>query len=86
VQGQPLGIGTNPNPPPPAVIPESIPKPPVTEDPVIWQPGHWEWQGLGYVWQQGQWIPRAGHGTEWQDGYWALQDKTWVWIPGHWLQ
>jgi len=73
-----------PNPPPPIPV-ETVPKPPVSEQPLLWQPGHWDWTGSSYVWQQGAWIPRAGHGTEWQDGYWTSQGGSWVWTPGHWL-
>jgi len=78
-------VGANPNPPPPAVRTEVIPKPPVSEAPLIWRPGHWDWAGTGYTWQEGQWIERAGHGTEWQDGYWTRQNGTWSWVPAHWL-
>jgi hypothetical protein len=73
-----------PNPPPPPRA-ETIPKPPVTEDAVTWQPGHWEWDGKDYSWHEGAWVPLAGHGTQWQPGYWALQNGAWVWVPAHWM-
>ncbi len=72
-----------PQPPPPRN--EVIPKPPVSEAPLVWQPGHWDWTGGGYAWRPGRWILRAGHGTLWQDGYWGREGGQWVWIPGHWL-
>jgi hypothetical protein len=73
-----------PNPAPP--IPhEDIPLPPVSEEPLIWQPGHWNWTGSGYDWEGGAWMLRGGHGTMWQDGYWALQGGSWRWVPAHWL-
>ena len=75
----------NPNPPPPAVLHEEVPLPPVSEEPLLWQPGHWNWEGQGYVWVQGQWIARAGRGTSWQDGYWSQANGTWSWVPAHWL-
>jgi hypothetical protein len=76
----------NPYPPAPAVQAEVIPKPPVSEDPLIWQPGHWDWTGGSYVWTPGAWEPREGHGTSWQDGYWSQgPGGQWVWIPAHWL-
>jgi hypothetical protein len=75
----------NPNPPPPPVRTEVIPKPPVSEEPLIWQPGHWDWEGTGYAWHEGEWVKRAGHGTEWQDGYWANQNGAWSWVPAHWM-
>ena len=81
----PMAVAGNPNPPPPPVRTEIIPKPPVSEEPLIWQPGHWDWEGSGYAWRQGEWVKRAGHGTEWQDGYWANQNGTWSWVPAHWM-
>jgi hypothetical protein len=77
-------VATPPQPAPP--IPEEvIPLPPVSEQPLIWRPGFWEWSGADYNWYAGEWEYRAGHGTGWQDGYWALQGGTWVWMQAHWL-
>ncbi len=73
-----------PNPAPQIPV-EIIPKPPVSEQPLIWQPGHWDWSGSTYLWREGAWVPRAGHGTQWQDGYWTNQGGSWVWLPAHWL-
>ncbi len=73
-----------PYPPVPPVRPETLPKPPVSEAPLIWEPGHWDWSGTTYNWQAGAWVPRAGHGTMWQDGYWEKKGDTWSWLPGHW--
>ena len=78
-------VSGNPNPPPPAVLAEEISKPPVSEELLIWQPGHWDWLGSGYSWRQGEWIKRVGHGTEWQDGYWNNASGHWEWQPAHWL-
>lgn len=75
----------NPYPTPPPVKAEEIPKPPVSEDPLIWQPGHWDWIGNGYDWRPGEWVKRAGHGTQWQDGYWSNSSGTWVWVAPHWI-
>ncbi len=81
----PLPVAGNPNPPPPPVRTEVIPKPPVSEAPLIWEPGHWDWAGTGYSWREGEWVPRAGHGSQWQDGYWSNQNGTWSWLPAHWM-
>jgi hypothetical protein len=75
-------------PPYPAVPPpqaETIPKPPVTEQPLIWQPGHWDWTGGSYAWTSGAWVLRAGHGTTWQDGYWTQVNGAWTWVGPHWV-
>jgi WXXGXW repeat (2 copies) len=78
-------VVSNPYGNPPPVRSEAIPKPPVSEQPLIWQPGHWDWSGDGYVWREGRWVPREGHGTEWQDGYWTNANGSWTWLPAHWL-
>ena len=75
----------NPYPAPPPTQVEIIPKPPVSATPLVWQPGHYEWNGAGYVWYPGQYVPQAGHGTLWQPGYWANTGGAWSWQPGHWV-
>jgi WXXGXW repeat (2 copies) len=76
------------NPPPPAPLPpmtETIPKPPVTATPLIWQPGHWDWTGSSYVWTPGDYVPRGGHGELWMPGYWEKTASGWVWHPARWV-
>lgn len=75
---------TNPYPPVPALVQETPTKPPVTEEPLMWQPGHWDWNGSGYVWARGQYVPAAGHGNLWVPGWWSRTDSGWVWQPAHW--
>ena len=74
-----------PYPPEPALPTEDVPLPPVSGQPLIWQPGHWNWTGRTYVYKGGRWVIRSGHGTMWQDGYWTREDNQWVWIPAHWV-
>ena len=74
----------NPNPSVPPPLVEAMPLPPVSGELQVWQPGHWNWAGNGYVWQHGAWIAREGHGTLWQDGFWSLSGGVWSWVPGHW--
>jgi hypothetical protein len=69
----------------PALAVEQMPNPPVTEVPLIWQPGHWNWTGAGYVWQPGEYVPKAGHGGLWMAGYWAQTPSGWAWQPPHWM-
>jgi hypothetical protein len=74
----------NPYPPVPPLISETMPNPPVTADPLMWQPGHWDWGGSGYVWSKGQYIPAAGHGNMWVPGWWSRSPAGWQWQPPHW--
>ena len=71
-----------PVPPPQA---ELVPEPPRSRVALIWEPGHYDWDGARFRWAPGRWVDRAGHGTLWQDGYWQLKDGAYVWVPAHWL-
>ena len=73
-----------PYPPVPVPYAEIMPKPPVSEQPLIWQPGHWDFANGAYAWTGGAWVLRAGHGTSWQDGYWTQTSGAWVWVAPHW--
>lgn len=50
---------------------------------VRWQPGHWHWNGRGYVWVPGRWVP-IGRGRRWVAGRWGWRRGVWIWIPGGW--
>ena len=80
-QQQPPG---NPYPPVPPPTAEIVPKPPVAAEPLLWQPGHWDWSGSSYVWVNGQYVPAAGHGNLWVQGWWSLTPAGWAWQPAHW--
>ena len=75
----------NPNPDVPPLPPETVALPPVTDQPIIWQPAHWDWTGNGYVLQPGMYVPLTGHSNQWLPAHWALVGGTWVWQPAHWL-
>jgi hypothetical protein len=66
---------------------EGIPKPPVSEDPLLWQPGHWDWNGSSYSWREGVWIKRNGRGNQFMEGHWERDTvpNPCNWVPWHWL-
>ncbi len=74
-----------PYPPVPALLADPQPLPPVTPQPLLWQPGHWDWGGSGYIWSPGLYVPAEGHGNNWMPGWWAKTDGMWHWEPAHWL-
>lgn len=76
---------TSSHPAVPRIPSERVPVPPSSRTTLIWQPGHFDWTGLRYVWIPGRWVERAGHGTLWQDGYWRDSPTGDVWVPGHWM-
>lgn len=69
----------------PPLQPETIPNPPVTDIPLLWQPGHWNWNGAGYEWQPGLYIPRDDHGGTYLPGHWELTNAGYTWVPFQWL-
>lgn len=74
-----------PYPPVPPPRTETIPNPPVTATPLLWQPGSWDWTGAGYVWNPGRYVPRDGHSNLFMPGYWKQTPSGYVWQPAHWL-
>ncbi len=66
---------------------EIIPKPPVSEVELLWQPGHWDWNGQTYNWRDGSWIPRDGRTNQWLPGYWDRKEMPGPcnWVPAHWM-
>ncbi|HEY2133038.1 MAG TPA: hypothetical protein VGH36_08705 [Acetobacteraceae bacterium] len=81
--------GCVPDTPPPAVPPppvaETIPLPPASATPLIWQPGHWDWTGTSFVWSPGEFVTRAGHSDLWMPGFWERTASGWVWHQAHWV-
>lgn len=73
------------HPPVPPTLSENVPAPPRSAVTLIWQPGHFDWNGRQYTWKAGEWVERGGHGTLWQDGYWKRVGSTSVWVPAGWL-
>jgi hypothetical protein len=74
---------TTPYPVVPAPRVEVIPTAPSTT--VVWEPGHWQWNGATYEWVPGRYVERAAIvGTQWVNGHWENRGGGWVWVPGHW--
>lgn len=74
-----------PYPPVPPLLAERVPAPPRASVPLIWQPGHHEWDGRRYNWVAGEWVERSPQGTLWQDGYWRRDGTAYAWVPAHWM-
>lgn len=72
-------------PPIPPLQTEVLPLPPVSAVPLIWQPGHWNWNGAGYVWQPGLYVPQGTHSNMFMPGYWQQTTSGWAWVAPHWL-
>lgn len=77
--------GDQSHPPVPPLRAETVPKPPVSAQQLVWLPGSWEWNGAGYVWVAGHYVPHAAAGALWLPGHWVQTSEGWVWETGHWL-
>jgi hypothetical protein len=67
---------------PPVPRAEEIPAAPSAQ--TYWIPGHWKWNGTGYVWAHGHWEqPRAN--MVYQPAYWASTGAWWVYHPARWV-
>ncbi len=65
---------------------ETIPLPPVSETPLVWQPGDWVFTGGSYHYEPGSYVPAAGHSRQWVFGHWGVMEGgVPAWVPGHWL-
>ena len=71
--------GYAPIPPPRA---EVVPPPP--RPTVIWEPGHWHWNGYRYIWISGRYIERRPQYGHYVPGAWVFRHGTWMWVPAHW--
>jgi hypothetical protein len=75
-------------PPPPAAVPapryEAVPPPPGPR--VVWQPGHWHWNGVRYVWFPGAYVERRPGYGHYVPGHWRWSPGRgqYVWVAAHW--
>jgi hypothetical protein len=66
----------------PAPRVEVVPVPPPGRR-VVWEPGHWHWNGIRYVWIGGRYIPFRRRYVHYVPGAWVWRGR-WVWVPAHW--
>ena len=67
-------------PPIPELRPEVIPPPPGAR--VLWEPGHWHWNGVQYVWLGGHYIQRRPNYVHYVPGHWAAGPRGLALDPG----
>jgi len=63
---------------------EAVPPPP--GDRYVWEPGHWHWNGVQYVWIGGHYVIREARFHHWREGHWVWSPQAgqWVWQPARW--
>ena len=53
---------------------------------MVWEPGHWHWNGYRYIWIGGHYVqirPAYRHYVEGR-WVWAPRQGRYVWAPAHW--
>jgi WXXGXW repeat (2 copies) len=85
-----IGSASAQPPPPPTYAPIPPPRaevvPPPPGGPMVWEPGHWHWDGYRYVWRPGHYVQRRAEYGHYVEGrwIWAPREGRWIWRPAHW--
>ena len=85
-----IGIGSAVAQPPPTYAPVPAPRvehvPPPPGPHMVWEPGHWHWDGVRYVWFGGRYVETRPHYHHWVEGHWVWRphEGHYVWAPAHW--
>lgn len=69
--------------PPPAGLAELVPQRPTGAD-LVWLDGEWLYQGEGYVWRRGGWVPAPPRGRYAAGSTRYLSDGRLQLAPGSW--
>ena len=67
---------------PPA--PQTELPPPAPSPRYVWEPGHWSWNGIQYVWTPGRYVESPTALSTYQPGHWEQGPSGWVWVEGRW--
>lgn len=79
------GVIISPYAPPPPRYEVAPPPPPGRHSFVVWDPGHWNWDGRAWVWISGHYEERPHPHAVWVVGHWGhYRDGRWFWVPAHW--
>ena len=70
----------------PALPPELVPLPPVTDRPLIWEPGDWVFEDGKYRFSPGHYVDRGGHPPSWVFAHWEGTPGHYLWVPGAWAR
>jgi hypothetical protein len=74
-----------PRPPPPVRYEVAPPVPQQRAELVVWDPGHWRWDGHDWDWVPGHYVERPHREAHWEPGHWAERPNgAWLWVEGHW--
>jgi hypothetical protein len=85
-----IGSASAQPPPPPTYAPIPPPRAEVVPPPpggrMVWEPGHWHWDGNRYEWRPGHYIERRPEYGHYAEGrwVWAPREGRWIWRPAHW--
>ena len=74
--------GPGPMPPP---LPERVPRQPHRPARLVWEPGHYLRDAVGYTWHPGHYVTRAAPRARFVHGHWEMRGTGWAWVAGRWV-
>jgi hypothetical protein len=74
--------GPGPMPPP---RPERIPPRPHQPERLVWEPGHYLQDQVGYTWHPGHYVAQPAPHLRFVHGRWERRGAGWTWVPGRWV-
>ncbi len=80
--GSAILAGPGPMPPPRH---ERIPPRPHQAERLVWEPGHYLQDAVGYTWHPGHYVSRPSPHLRFVRGRWEQRGAGWVWMPGRWV-
>ncbi len=73
--------GPGPMPPPRA---ERVPPRPRQAERLVWEPGHYLQDAVGYTWHPGHYVSQPPPRLRFVHGRWVRHGAGWAWVPGRW--
>ena len=70
--------------PMPAPLAERVPPRPRETEKLVWAPGHYLQDQVGYTWHPGHYVAQPARHLRFVHGHWNRRGAGWVWAPGRW--
>ncbi len=80
--GAPVLAGPGPMPPPRF---ERVPPRPHQAEQLVWEPGHYLQDKVGYTWHPGRYVTQPPRHLRFVHGRWERRGPGWAWVSGRWV-
>ncbi len=82
--GPRVAVETGPGPMPPPRV-ERVPPRPHQAERLVWEPGHYLQDNVGYTWHPGHYVSQPPPHLRFVRGRWERKGAGWSWVPGRWV-